>query len=373
MENLSRRSMIGMLGALGAMGTAAAIPLAAAPPARADARPGGIPFFGPHQAGIAEPPQAHLQFAALRVDVENVAALRALLGEWTAAAESMTRGRPVGPAIPAPEVVPTDTGEALDLPAAALSVTFGFGPTLFTDAAGRDRFGIAHRQPRAFGALPPFRGDALDPRRIGGDLCVQACADDQQIAMHAVRNLLRIAGDRVQPMWSQAGFNRAAALAPVRTTPRNLFGFRDGTNNIDPRDADAMSRFVWAQPGDGSDWLIGGSMLAVRRIRMLTQPWDGESLEEQEATFGRHKADGAPLSGGSERTAPDFGRAGRDGKPLIPADSHMALAHPSANAGARILRRAFNYADPDMADGTPDVGLFFMSYQRSLVEQYIPM
>ncbi|MGY1640287.1 Dyp-type peroxidase domain-containing protein [Geodermatophilus sp. SYSU D00703] len=37
--------------------------------------------------------------------------------------------------------------------------------------------------------LPAFPGDQLDPARSGGDLCIQACANDPQVAVHAVRNL----------------------------------------------------------------------------------------------------------------------------------------------------------------------------------------
>lgn len=364
MTTLTRRSLMGMLGAAGA---ATLIPSA---PAQAQPRPGAIPFFGPHQAGIAEPPQANLHFAAVRTTIDTRSALHDLLGDWTDAAAAMTRGRPVGRATTGPESVPVDSGEALDLPAAALTITFGFGSTLFRDAHGRDRFGIADRQPRTLVPIPAFPGDALDPRTVGGDLCIQACADDPQIAMHAVRNLLSIAGDRASIAWTQHGFNRAAALAPVPTTPRNLFGFRDGTNNIgSTQDLDS---YVWARPEDGPG-MAGGTTLVVRRIRMLLGPWDAETLRAQEEVFGRSKGEGAPLSGGSEQTAPDFTATDEQGRPRIPVDSHMALAHPSRNDGARILRRAFNYADPDDADGTPDVGLFFMSYQRDLASQYIPM
>jgi deferrochelatase/peroxidase EfeB len=364
MTSLTRRHLLGLLGTAGA---ATIIPT---PGAHAQPHPGAIPFFGPHQAGIAEPPQANLQFAALRVKIDSRAELRTLLADWTSAAAALTRGLPVGRATTGPDAVPIDTGEALDLPPAALTLTFGFGPSLFRDARGRDRFGIAAQQPRTLVPIPAFPGDALDPQKVGGDLCIQACADDPQVAMHAVRNLLRIAGDRVTVAWTQSGFNRAAALASVPTTPRNLFGFRDGTNNIgSPADLDA---FVWARPED-SPWLAGGTTLVVRRIRMFLSPWDAETLQAQEEVFGRTKGDGAPLSGGSERTPPDFTVRDDAGLPRIPVDSHVALAHPSRNAGARILRRAFNYADATDPDGTPDAGLFFMSYQRDLARQYIPM
>lgn len=371
---LSRRGFLSSIAL--ATGAVAASSALSAPAARASSAP-AYEFYGPHQAGIAQDPQAHLSFAAVHLNVTTRTELRTLLQEWTSAAAAMTRGLPIGRATTGLERAPIDTGEALDLPPAGLTVTLGFGPSLFRDGSGRDRFGIAGAQPGALTVLPAFKGDALDPRRIGGDLCIQACADDAQVAAHAVRNLLRIAGKRIRPAWSQLGHNRSAALAAVPTTARNDFGFRDGTANIPGTDTAAMDRFVWAQPADGSAWMAGGSYLAVRRIRMLTQVWDDAVLREQEQVFGRRKSDGAPLSegatAGNEFSRPDFARVNSDGKPMIPPHSHMALAHPSANDGVRIKRRAFNYADGDDATGAPDLGLFFMSYQRDLVRQYIPM
>ena len=107
----------------------------------------------------------------------------------------MTAGRdagPVGAVSGLPAAPPDDTGEAIGLPPAQLTLTVGFGPGLFRDASGADRFGLADRMPPALAPLPRFRGDALEPDISGGDLCVQACANDSQVAVHAVRNLARI-------------------------------------------------------------------------------------------------------------------------------------------------------------------------------------
>ncbi len=116
-----------------------------------------------------------------------------LLRSWTAAAAAMTQGQPVGGGTPLPYDSPaSDTGEALGLPPSRLTLTFGFGPSLFRDAEGRDRFGIADRSPKLLRRLPHFPADDLSADRSDGDLCVQACADDPQVAVHAIRNLSRI-------------------------------------------------------------------------------------------------------------------------------------------------------------------------------------
>ncbi len=92
-------------------------------------------------------------------------------------------------------------------------------------------------------------------------------------------------------------------------------------------------------------------------------------LAEQETIIGRTKGQGAPLSGGDEFTDPDFA-AESDGQPTIDPAAHIRLAHPSHNAGIRLLRRGYNYVDGNNEVGRLDAGLFFLSFQRS-PEQFI--
>src|SRR5699024_9526817 len=106
------------------------------------------------------------------------------------------------------------------------------GPSLFVDGKGRDRFGLADRRPEVLEPLPHFPGDALDPARSNGDLCIQACGDDPQVAVHAIRNLARIGFGTVSIRWSQLGFGKTSSTTSGEETPRNLFGYKDGTANI---------------------------------------------------------------------------------------------------------------------------------------------
>ncbi|MEV7182576.1 Dyp-type peroxidase domain-containing protein, partial [Kitasatospora sp. NPDC093679] len=192
----SRRAVIGWAGAGLAMGGAAAASITAA--VRADGAhaapdPGTIAFYGDHQSGIATPVQDRLHFAAFDVITKDREALVKMLKEWTKAAAAMTAAREVGAGATGglPEAPPDDTGEALGLPASRLTLTVGFGPTLF-EKDGEDRFGIKAKRPEALVDLPKFPGDRLEANRTGGDICVQACADDPQVAVHAIRNLARI-------------------------------------------------------------------------------------------------------------------------------------------------------------------------------------
>ncbi|NUR09024.1 MAG: deferrochelatase/peroxidase EfeB [Nocardioidaceae bacterium] len=375
--DLSRRRLLGYAGAgaaVGAAGFASGIGTARA----TDGDTGSAdryPFHGSHQAGVLTPAQDRLHFAAFDITARSRSELVMLLRRWTDAAAAMTQGRPVGSGTPLPyDSPPADTGEALGLPPSRLTLTFGFGPSLFRDADGRDRFGLADRQPRALRRLPHFPADLLDPARSDGDLCVQACADDPQVAVHAIRNLSRLAFGSAALRWAQLGFGRTSSTSTRQATPRNLLGFKDGTANLKAEDADA-GEHVWVRDGDDdrAPWLAGGSYLVARRINMSIEPWDRTSLSEQERLIGRDRAEGAPLSGGQEFSRPDFHLTGSDGQPLIATTSHVRLAHPSQNHGAKLLRRGYNFTDGNDALGRLDAGLFFIAFVRDPDTQYVPM
>ena len=333
------------------------------------------PFYGSQQQGVATPMQDTLHFAALDVTTYSREALIAMLKSWTLAAAAMTQGRPVGRfgAEGNYDAPPDDTGEALDLPPSGLTVTFGFGPTLFRTADGRDRFGIAGQQPATLHQLPHFPRDTINPAISNGDLSIQACANNPQVAVHAVRNLVRLAFGTATVRWSQNGFGKSSSTTSDADTPRNLMGFKDGTHNIKGDDTSELDRQVWVQPDAGPSWMVNGTYLAMRKIRMTIETWDRTSLREQEQVFGRSKLEGAPLSGGSEFTDPDFMIQGSDNRPLIAVDSHVALAHPDNNNGHRVLRRGYNYTDSSDALGRLNAGLFYLAFARNLDTQYIPL
>jgi len=338
--------------------------------------PTTYPFRGAHQAGIVTPAQDRLHFAAFDITTRSRGELVGLLKAWTRAAERMTQGLsagPVGPTEGAPLAPPDDTGEAIGLSPGGLTLTFGFGPGMFRDARGRDRFGLADRQPEALRDLPHFAADALDPERSRGDICVQACSEDPQVAVHAIRNLARIGFGTVAVRWSQLGFGRTSTTSTSQSTPRNLFGFKDGTANVKAEQSADLEKFVWVDPADDQEWLGGGSYLVARRINMHIETWDRTSLREQETLVGRDRPEGAPLSGGTELTKPDFGIQGNDGQPLIAMSSHLRLAHPSRNGGVRMLRRGYNFTDGNDDLGRLDAGLFFIAYVRDPDRQYVPM
>jgi deferrochelatase/peroxidase EfeB len=360
----SRRSLLGWGGAGLALGAAAAGGAVAMARGDDEAPAGAgaaVPFHGPHQAGIATAVQDRLHFAAFDVTTDDRAQFVQLLKDWTEAARRMTAGHPVGEGAYGglPEAPPDDTGEALGLKPSRLTLTIGFGPALF------EKFDLADHRPEALVDLPKFAGDNLDDARSGGDLCVQACADDPQVAVHAVRNLARIGMGKVVIRWSQLGFGKTSSTTPEAQTPRNLMGFKDGTRNIAGTETARLKKLVWVDGKDGPPWMAGGSYLVARRIRMHIETWDRTSLQEQEDIFGRDKGEGAPVGKAKERDEPFL-------KAMKP-DAHVRLAHPDANRGATILRRGYSFTDGTDGLGRLDAGLFFLAYQRDVREGFIPI
>jgi deferrochelatase/peroxidase EfeB len=374
---VSRRGLLGLGGAAagglvvgGIAGAALADGGSAASPAGASSTPEVVPFHGTHQAGIATPVQDRLLFASFDVTSTSRDDLIGLLHDWTAAAEAMTIGRPVG-GPGAPLAPPNDTGEATGSGAANLTLTFGIGPTLF-DGGGVDRFGLAAKRPAALADLPAFAGDNLDPTRSGGDLCVQACGDDPQVLFHAIRNLTRIGRGVVRVRWVQEGFGRTSSTTSDQVTARNLMGFKDGTANI-KAGTKLFDRNVWVARGDDPAWMRGGSYLVARRIRIRIEVWDRSSLQDQEQTIGRARPSGAPLGSTREFDSPDLTAKDAKGKLVIPADSHVSLANQDANK-IHILRRGYNFTDGlDERVGQLDAGLFFIAYQRDPRRQFVPL
>ena len=326
-------------------------------------------FYGTHQGGITTSPQRYSYLAAIDVTTDDRKDVAEFLRNWTSIASRLTRGQTAGRMTDAPGGKLPDSGEALGLGAARLTVNFGFGPTLF-EKNGHDRFGLAGQRPYELVELPSFPGDRLVASRCGGDLTIHACADDPQVAFHAVRQLARSAHGVASLRWAQSGFNETAATSG---TPRNLMGFKDGT--VNPRSPSELARFVWV--GDeGPRWMTGGTYLVVRRIRMELEHWDAQSLVTQERTIGRHKTSGAPLGKSSEFDAFDLAAKDEHDRFVIPLDAHIRLASPATNWGAMMLRRSYAYDDgvtatssgwPSGDDASPafDAGLLFACYQRN--------
>lgn len=361
-QRLSRRQLFGS-SALAATGLLATTQL---DPAAADAASTSTPFRGSHQAGIATPAQDHLVLATYDLGDASRRQVADVLDAWSDAAARLTTGVPLAGST-SDAFPPADTGEALGLGAANLTMTIGYGASFFSSQLGN-----TSERPRGLIDLPAFPGDQLDPVRSDGAVVVQACANDPQVAFHAVHTASRLALGVLSPRAIQVGFGRTSATVDGQSSARNLLGFKDGTNNLRAQDTADMDRFVWAGPEEGVAWMEGGTYLVNRRIRMRLELWGATSLEQQQAAIGRFRDSGAPLSGGSESTPVDLNATGLHEVPLIPDGAHIRVASPTANGGEKLLRRGFGYADGvDPVTGEIDAGLVFLCFQRNPSAQFV--
>ena len=360
----SRRRFLAATGAA-SIGAAS---VAGGSPASAGQSPGSArtqAFYGAHQSGIATPAQSNVVLASFDLLSSRRHEVKTLLAAWTRAAARLTQGKALlGDSEGAP---PADTGEALGLGPAQLSITLGFGPKFFDE-----RLGWTHLAPASFSALPSFPGDQLDEASSEGDLCIQACANDAQVAFSAVHNLARMAEAVLILRSLQSGFSRTSTTDAAQSSERNLLGFKDGTNNIMASDKSALSRYVWVGDEAGQSWLKGGSYLVARRMRLALEQWGRLSLPDQEAVIGRHRDSGAALGAHREHDPVALELVGRHGGPVIPPDAHIRVAAPSSNDSTRILRRGYSFADGiDPTTGQLDAGLLFICFQRDPVKQFV--
>ena len=299
-----------------------------------------ISFYGKHQAGITTAMQKNIYFVVLDLHTKNKEEIIQLFKDWTDYSEKLVNGDLVKKDGSNALLPPSDTGETVGLNPYRLTLTFGVSASFLT------KLGLEKKRPKLFRDLPAFPKEQLREQYTGGDIVIQACADDEQVAFHAVRNLIRKGRNKVTMKWSQSGF---AAIGDRMETPRNLFGFKDGTANVTTeKDFDKV---VWS---DSQDWMKNGSYMAVRRIIMHLETWDRTNLQEQENTFGRYKESGAPFGKQNEFDEVDLS--------LLPVDSHVRLAK---EVDLPILRRSYSYSDGiDPKTGQFDAGLLFIAFQK---------
>jgi deferrochelatase/peroxidase EfeB len=363
LQSSRRNFLVGAGGALAASGVAMRVN-AAPEIAESNSPPekDTEPFFGLHQGGIATPSQTQTYFAAFDLHTDKAEDVKALLRRWTEiAAKLSAEGVNLAPA-----ALAADSGETLGLSPNRLTVTFGFGAGLF-EQNGKDRYGLKSKKPEALIDLPYFNGDQLIEGRSGGDLSVQACANNPQVAFHAVRQLAREAEGIASIRWAQSGFSAQYG----DKSPRNLMGFKDGTiNPATPLDYD---RFVWVGT-EGPAWMAGGSYVVARVIRIALEHWDRMDVDYQEQTVGRRKLSGAPLTGTKESDPLNLNAVDKNGNLLTPMTAHAHVAAPAMNGGTQILRRGYSYNNgasfvaerwPPWHQGIEyDAGSLFVCYQR---------
>lgn len=313
-----------------------------------------IPWTGNHQAGIESRPQAHANFIALDlktgINKDDMLRWMVLLTDDIA---RLCDGQPAL-ADPEPELIPGATN---------LTITVGFGPALF------EKLNITDRMPTGFARLPAFKIDALDTRFSDGDVLIHAAADDLQVLSHVTRTLIRDSATFASTRWIQSGFTNAVGTSAEGTTQRNLMGQVDGTDNPE-FGSKSFAEQVWIESGPA--WVVGGTTLALRRIRMNLSTWDSLGRTDKEQVIGRNLHNGAPLGKINERDVPDFLATDESGLTVIPPFAHIRRA-TAENSQEQFFRRPFNYQDRGTSNKDLESGLLWTAYARDLSKQYVPV
>ena len=262
------------------------------------------------------------------MDVIALAASLAALGDAIVAVTDAA-----GPTL---ELTPDGPGD--------LTVTVGIGPTAL--AATR------HPELAAAAELPEFAGDAdLPADRRGGDLYLSVNASDPIDPGAGADPAAAGQSPAIRLRWSDFGY-RGQVDAGVT---RNPFGYHDGV---------IVPRTEGGTRGGGLDrrrTVAGGSVVVIRRFRLDTSAFRALPAERQDATIGRRRVDGAPLSGGGLLDQVDVNAKAENGDLLVPAGAHASAAHPSFTGSGLMLRRSYSFRT-----SATDAGHMFISFQNDV-------
>ncbi|MFN8197670.1 MAG: Dyp-type peroxidase [Nakamurella multipartita] len=221
-----------------------------------------------------------------------------------------------------------DTAPELAAAPPRLTVTVGFGPSLF------DKVGLAAARPAALPTCPRSRPSiGSTPPTAAGTCCCRSAPTTPWWWRTPNGCCSRTPGAFATAKgWTQRGLPQR----PAGQTGRNLMGQVDGT--VNPRTDADFDRVVWST---GTGWFTGGTFLVFRRIRMELDTWDELDRSAMEATIGRRLSTGAPLTGTAEHDEPDLDAVDATGLHAIADFAHLRLARGDGPA-AQLLRRPYS-------------------------------
>ena len=201
------------------------------------------------------------------------------------------------------------------------------------------------------------RPTSSNPAESGGDLCVQACSDDPQVAFHAIRNLARIGRGTVVMRWSQLGFGRTSTHQPQPGHAAQPDGLQGRHRQHQAEDGAAMrplrlGRRARARPGCAAapTWSAAGSGCCSRSG---TAPRSKTRSRRSAATSTRGRRWAQRRSSTRSTSTPR-----RAAQPVIPVDAHVRLASADgqrrrADPAPRLLLHRRRRREPRRARSRP--------------------
>jgi len=238
-----------------------------------------------------------------------------------------------------------------------VTVTVGYGATLFTNLAGDDRFGWASFKPDWLKVIPQLEGDdpGFSPRAYATDLIFLLASDDAYVNEYLF-GLLYYGnvhqGIRVRSL--ERGYNRPDGREPS--------GFEDGSSN--PKGGAPnfpMNHLVYVDQGDDEpEWCLHGTYLAYRKIQRRLSTFFTLQQKEQEALMGAHKDTGDRIK---DALSPCH-------KYKMNPDRKTLDLFGLKDEDRQILRRPYFYDDGLDSTGQELRGVHHLSFARNLTRQY---
>ncbi|MFE0824138.1 Dyp-type peroxidase [Streptomyces sp. NPDC058847] len=223
-------------------------------------------------------------------------------------------------------------------------------------ALGEGAFAPGADRPRQLTTMPSFAGDVLNPDQSHGDLLLYITGDSARAVRHAAEQVLH-ALPHQQVRWRINGMRPDNRTEEGKGLARNPFHFTEGYGNPDTTAEFIERAAVRAGQGEPS-WSVGGSYQVVRIVRLATDFWDNDTVQEQERIIGRRR-DGRWLDGTPSDERPEFATDPRGD--ITPLDAHVRRAAPDRRHPPPMVRRSYNYHD-----GADNQGLIFSCFQRNL-------
>lgn len=269
-----------------------------------------------------------------------------------------------------------------------VTITVGFGASLFVDRTGFDRFSLSGRRPKYLKTMPTFPGDAdgFKPKDSASDLMLVVASDHPYVNVAIVRYFAEFFNkdfsrdhhpvDRAHDVLSFRGVEEGFA----RKDKREFLRFDDGIENLQI-DPDELHRLVYVDLSDGEpSWCLSGSYLVYRKIRERMPAWEALAEEQQEQFIGREKASGRPLSrkaSGHDRMTPVYPDPTdpRDG----PLSAHIRKVQPRRSTSdifglndleRRFLRRPHPFFHGLDENGQAINGLQFLAFMKNIQQQF---
>lgn len=238
-----------------------------------------------------------------------------------------------------------------------VTVTIGFGATLFTTKQGDDRFTIAGKKPTWLKIMPPTEGDepGFNPNAHATDLIILVASDDTYVNEYIFGKIF------------YGGVHRGIIVRGVergyaRPDSREPSGFEDGLSN--PKDLPPdypMRHFVYIREGDNEpDWCTNGTYLGYRKIRRRLAKFFELNMKNREAVFGVHSLSGERLDEPSPHSHAPKINPRRDEPDLF----------GFMDNSRRFLRRPYFFNDGLDAKGDEVRGIHHLSFVRNLARQY---